>query len=100
MLFRSQSITQTFDTQNAVDDSTTKNGGVSGIFNSSDFSGFHDPQQLIFNNHFAEGIAEITGFTESLYEIDYVRVYQDKTMNDQGIAYGKNNVLYSDIWTN
>ena len=95
-----QSITETFDTQKSVDDSTVKNGGISGIFNSSDFSGFHDPQQLIFNNHFAEGIAEVTGFSESLFEIEYVRVYQDKTMNDKGVAYGSGNVLYSDIWTN
>ena len=95
-----QSITKTFDTQQEVDTSTQKNGGASGTFNSADFSAFHDPQQLIFNNHFQSGITGITGFTESLYEIEYVRVYQDKTMNDEGVAYGKNNVLYSGIWTN
>ncbi|MBO5872657.1 MAG: family 16 glycosylhydrolase, partial [Clostridia bacterium] len=92
-------IDQPIDTQEEVDNSTIENGGIAGIFE-SDNKALHDPQQLLFNNHFRTGITSNTGFSESNYVINYVRVYQNKDMNDSGANYGAEDVLYSGIWTN
>lgn len=100
-------------------DTVTSNGkggytytNESGVtpFNADDMKAFHDPLQIFFNNHlFMDQVADgVNGagcvefnssYSSSEYAIDYFRLYQDPTMNDGGVNYGAEQVLYSGIWT-